>query len=189
MHEERGGYTLIEFVVATGLFIFIIALVTTIFTQSLRAQRMLNAMMEVQSNASLSIEQIMREMRTGFSFSATSISGSACDAAGWYDSISFTRSVRNATSTIEYRWENASIIRTETPSGGSPAVSTLNASSVAVNRLCFALNNNNGSSPDPTIPWRVTLFMNVGPSDERMNERTLDIETTVSARTLPSETQ
>lgn len=184
----RGGYTLVEFIVATGLFVVIIAIVSSIFVQSMRTQRMLNALMEVQSNASLSIEQIMREVRTGYSFSASSIAGSSCDSVGLYDLLTFVRSVRNTTSSITYQWDGSSIIRGEQFGSGDPVTSTLNASSVSVNRLCFALNNNSlAPSGATSTPWRVTLFMNVGPSDSRMKDRTMDIETTVSARTLPKE--
>ncbi len=187
-NKKSEGFTLVELIVATGLFIFIIALVSGIFTQSIRTQRMLAALMEVQSNAGLSVEKMMREVRTGFTFRASSVSGSSCDSVGLYDSLTFTRSVRNATTSVTYSWVGTSIERDEV-SDGTMTTSTLNAPSVSVNRLCFMLNNNPPATPTVSTltPWRVTFFINLGPSDPRMSSRTIDIETTVSARTLPSE--
>ena len=65
---NKKGFTMIELLVAMGLFVVVMGIASTVFVQSLRAQRSIVALMAANDNASLSLEQMMREIRTGSNF-------------------------------------------------------------------------------------------------------------------------
>ncbi len=74
-------------------------------------------------------------------------------------------------------------------SDGSPVgveqVTQLNASSVAVNKLCFLVND---AAEEPRQkPWRVTMSFNVGSTNTQLENRTMDFQTTIAARIMPFE--
>ena len=65
-HEK--GFTLVELFVSMTIFVILISMAVGIFVITLRSQRAAVALMEVNDNASLTLEQMMREMRTGSNF-------------------------------------------------------------------------------------------------------------------------
>ncbi len=73
----RAGVTLVEFLVAFGIFVFLITLASGSFVRSVRIQRAALQLMAVNDNMGITIEQMMREMRTGYNFctSGTVLSG------------------------------------------------------------------------------------------------------------------
>lgn len=65
---SRSGFTLIELLITIGLFTIIVAIAVGGFTNALRTQRQVSSLIATQSNVSLALEQITREMRTGYLF-------------------------------------------------------------------------------------------------------------------------
>lgn len=65
---RQRGFTLIELLVAMGLFIIVVSLTTSVFISALRNQGRVAELMGVYNGASLALEQMMREMRTGREF-------------------------------------------------------------------------------------------------------------------------
>lgn len=179
----REGYTLLELIVAIGIFSIGLAIVVGVFTQALRTQRSLNALMQAQSNASITLEQIMREIRAGFNFTSASTAGSVCNTRGLFDSLTFSRFINNEKVTVSYEWSGSSITRTQTGSGGNVTTSVMNDASVLINSACFDLSQSNQNSP-----WKIGFFASISPSDSRISDRIVNVETTVSARILPEET-
>lgn len=193
--ENRGGYTLVELLVGVGLFLTAISILVSIFIQGLRSQKFLNSLLEVQSNSSLIIEQIMREVRLGFDFQTAPSEGTSCGELNpqLSQGLQFTRFVRKEKIRTEYLWDEVGKLITRTSQKldaagnpvGDPEISQLNASSVSVNRLCFMVNNPE-ENPRQS-PWRVTMSFNVGSKNPNLQNRTMDFQTTVSARTMPFE--
>jgi type II secretory pathway pseudopilin PulG len=68
----RSGFTVIEMIIATALFVTVIGVVSGLFVQALKTQRIAQGLMAVNSNVSFAIEQLSREVRTGFNFCPTS---------------------------------------------------------------------------------------------------------------------
>ncbi|HAS95049.1 TPA: hypothetical protein DCS99_01345, partial [Candidatus Wolfebacteria bacterium] len=64
----RTGVTLIEFVVAFGIFTMLITIASGSFIRSMRVQRTSLQLMSVNDNMGITLEQMMREMRTGYHF-------------------------------------------------------------------------------------------------------------------------
>jgi type II secretory pathway pseudopilin PulG len=67
-NDWRAGVTLVELLVAISLFIFFIAIAGGSFVRSARIQRAALQLMAVNDNMGITIEQMMREVRTGYNF-------------------------------------------------------------------------------------------------------------------------
>lgn len=65
---SRQGITLVEFLVAFGIFTILIGIAGGSFVRSMRVQRTTLQLMAVNDNMGVTIEQMMREMRTGYRF-------------------------------------------------------------------------------------------------------------------------
>ncbi len=185
-NSKNGGFTLVELIVAIGIFLSVVAIASGIFIRSVNTQRFISEIMSMNSNASLALEQIMREVRSGFDFEVTD-SGSTCGAA-LGDTLKFTRVRNNATTTVVYQWNHAAsdIERIEGILPATVVTTVLTAADVNVSRLCFSVSQ---IGSDPAAPWRLSLFLKISSKDNSLPENTVDLQTTVSARILPSEAQ
>ncbi len=179
-HKSLAGFTLIELVVATSLFVAAMVVIVGLFIRVVKTQRMVQSLMGAQSNASLSLEQMMRELRTGFSFSYPQ-NISPCGTGG-AEALTFMRTRENGVPVpVTYFWnkDEERIERKE----GSKERTPLTSGDVRVARMCFL----NQSFSSPSHPSRITLVMQVGPRDSHVRDRVIDLQTTVSPRTIPDE--
>lgn len=185
--QKSGGYTLVELIIGIGLFTTAISFLVAIFIQGLRSQKLLNSLLELQSNSGLLIEQVMREARLGFNFQALPAISQTCDDLKLTDQIEFYRLVRGERIKTTYTWEEANkkLIRTVKNSLGEIKKNQINTDSVLLNRFCFLLNPAVGEPR--TNPWRITISVNAGSSNPYIQNRSLDFQTTVAARVIPSE--
>ena len=161
---------MVELIVAMSVFSIAISLATGAFARALRTQRMLNHLMAVNSNASLAIEQMAREIRTGYDFTFSFNPGSDCN-----DILSFTRSRDSIP--VSYKWnpEKKSLDFKE----GERDFFPLTASNVLVKKFCLEETGTN--------PWRVTLYFTIGSINPQLAENVLNLQTTLSSRILPSD--
>ena len=67
IHKEYG-FTLMELLVAMAVFLIVISLSGGVFMKTLRSQRAIANFSENMNNITLVLEQIAREVRTGFEF-------------------------------------------------------------------------------------------------------------------------
>lgn len=65
---KKNGFTLVELIVAFGLFSIIVAVASGGFIQIIRSYRVAAALMAANDSMALTIEQMAREMRTGYNF-------------------------------------------------------------------------------------------------------------------------
>ncbi len=65
---KKRGFTVIELMVAMSMFVVLIGVATGTFLETLRVQRIVTELSAANSNATQAIEQISREIRTGYSF-------------------------------------------------------------------------------------------------------------------------
>jgi|GEM_PF-1980342 type II secretory pathway pseudopilin PulG len=195
LNKKEGGYTIVELLVGVGLFLTATSVIVGIFIQGIRSQKLLNSLLEVQSNSSLIVEQIMREIRLGFYFKAVPSAGDFCGDLNpsLSQNLEFIRFVRKEKIQTKYIWDdtNKNIIRKiqKLDAIGNPVgdeqITQLNASSVAINKLCFLVND---VTEDPRQkPWRVTMSFNVGSTKAGLDNKTMDFQTTVAARIMPFE--
>ena len=169
------GFTLVELIVAMSIFLIAIVVVVGVFVRSLRTQRIVNHLMAVNSNTSLVIEQMVREIRTSYDFGLNTVPPPTCTGSQ-FEELEFTNSKGNK---VFYRKESGAIVREE--SGSSEP---LTASNIMVDRLCFL---NTGNLNNNSDPWRITIFLTVDSSNPQLAGNIINFQTTVGARILPKD--
>ncbi len=185
--DKSGGYTLVELLVGIGLFVTATSFLVAIFIQGLRSQRLLNSLLELQSNSSLIVEQVMREVRVGFDFVTPPAVSDICGDLGLADSLEFYRFVRGERIKTVYIWDETEkkLLRSIEDGLGNIQESQINANNISLNRLCFLVNPANGEPR--TNPWRITISAAAGLANSQAPNKVINFQTSIAARVLPSE--
>ncbi|MFA5386357.1 MAG: type II secretion system protein [Candidatus Paceibacterota bacterium] len=173
-NSHRNGFTLIELLVAMSLFIIIITIAVGSFISAMRTQRILVALMAVNDNASLAIEQMAREIRVGTGFP---VSGANCSTL---NNLTFTNYLGDQ---IRYWAQNGSLLKSESSNNNVPVPIT--ASNVNIKRMNFCVLNRVDANNIPIIPARVTILLEVAVSSTGavgLQGVATDLQTTISAR-------
>ena len=158
-HRSGAGFTLVELLISSGIFVILISLASGAFINALRTQRIITSLSEDMNNVSFTIEQIAREVRVGFLFS------------GGGDTLRFTNS--DAVN-VSYSLSDGGIERCE-----ENDCSIITAPDVEVESLEFILQGENQGDGEPP---RVTILITVvGEKDIKVN-----MQTTISSRNLDS---
>jgi type II secretory pathway pseudopilin PulG len=80
--KMKAGFTLVETLVSVGIFMILVTIAVGGFVQALHTQGEVTQLISAQSNVSLGVEQMAREIRTGYlfcHFSGGTTSSPACD--------------------------------------------------------------------------------------------------------------
>lgn len=183
--NTQKGFTLVEVLVAIGLFSIIVAIAAGGFITALRTQRQVAALIEAQSNASLAIEQLAREARTGYLFchDAGGTGDGNCDATGPANTYSNLDFYTAEGEHVCYSLVGGELQRS---SGGGCASGTgqsVTGENVSVKYLQFIVI---GNQEDDHWNPRITILMGIAPSssDPTLESDVLNLQTTVSARTI-----
>ncbi len=159
-----AGFTMIELLVAMTLFSILMGIAAASFVKAIRTQRAIVALMAVNDNASLTLEQMAREIRTGYNFSKVSD-----------DDIQFVNANNEV---VSYRLYEGAIQRgVNSPISDVPSYEGITADNVSVIKLHFELSN---SQSQP----RVTIAMSVTSPNNYLVGLSTNIQTTVSSRIL-----
>jgi prepilin-type N-terminal cleavage/methylation domain-containing protein len=179
-NNSRSGFTLVELIVAMSIFLVAITIAVGAFVRAIRTQRAVNHLLSVNSNMSLVIERIARDIRTGYSFDLNNVPLGNC-IGSQNEELEFTNSKANS---VFYRKEGDSIARMECAGADCTGkiFESLTASNVKVEHLCF-LNTGNLVND----PWRIALFLEVGSTEPSLAGQNLNLQTTVAARIIPEE--
>lgn len=188
--DKKSGFTIVELLVALSVFVAVLGLVAGGFMQSIRTQRSVAAMIAVNNNMSLVLEQIAREIRAGRNF-CTTVDPSAlskCTTDGDFpvggdDKIEFQRIRGSTLVTVAYKYNSASNSIERKEGGGE--FRPITAPNVKVGNLYFLMSN----KIRPAFPWRITVRMTVSPVNTTSPTMVENIQTTVSARFLPFEAE
>ena len=194
---DNKGVSLIELMVAVSVFIILISIAVGSFVQSMKTQRITLALISANDSMNLSVEQMAREIRTGYLFCTRHVSaatttnlgcGNLADFSGDYE-VQFV----NANGIfVRYRLNNSTFalekgISDSVCLGGllNPdgfCYRSITADNVKVAQFVVELRHAD-TEPNP-YPPRVTLIMSVTskePDVEPLNIFT-DIETSISPR-------
>lgn len=155
----KKGFTIIELMVAMTIFIVVISISSGVFINSLKTQRAVLALMAANDNASLTIEQISREIRTGSEFQ-TNANG---------DRLDFISAGGNP---VFYQLQNGAIIRNG---------EAITAGNVKIEYLLFKLR---GEVPDDRKSTRVTINLGVNAVGKGLTGFITNIQTTIAVRGL-----
>jgi len=162
--KDKRGLTLIEVLVALGIFGLVITMATSIFVLAIVNQRRIIALRNVEDNVRFALDSMSREMRTGVNFN------------GGGSSISFTNAAGEA---VVYRLSSGAIQKS---SDGGINYSALTGSEATVNYLNFYII---GQAAKDGLQPRITI--GVGISSQVGNQSVnAQVETTVSERFLQS---
>lgn len=219
--NNRKGFTLVELLVAMGIFTIVISIATGGFISSLRTQRQVASLISAQSNASLVLEQMAREIRTGFLFChapGSTSPNSNCDSppggggnnptlctididSGYPGGGNSYPALYNLPdgdlpawncpsldyfnaqgADVNYSLQGGQLIKSD-PTVNNGAPESITGDSVTVKYLHFILF---GNLEGDTWTPRVTIVLGVVPSstDPAVNSDVLNLQTTVSARTI-----
>lgn len=179
IHNSRHGFTTTELLVGIGLFTIIGSIMTGIFVSALKNQRIVQEIMVVNNNGGLVLEQMAREIRTGYNFEVEVGEELSCPE-GFGSDLKFTNGQGGGITRFALA-ENETVVRQE---GSENPELELSASNVAVKKLCFRKFQ---FDEDICNPERVTILMNVAPLGDSSNALPLSLQTTVSSRVLPRE--
>lgn len=163
-NKKEEGLTIIELIVAVGIFGLVIGMTFNIFTLSITSQRRIIALRNVEDSIRFTIEAMAREIRTGTNFS------------GGGNLISFTNAKGE---TVVYRL-NSNVI--EKSSDGGVNYMAVTGTETTVNYLNFYLM---GQAAGDGLEPRVTVT--IGATSIVGNQTAnLKIQTTISERLLQS---
>ena len=205
-HKKSAGFTLVELIIAFSIFSILIAVAAGSFVRSLRMQRTALDLMAVNDNMALTLEQMMREMRTGYNFCTKTENLSNADpsvqaqcAALDNDEIQFV-TVGNVT--VRYRLKNHAIQKGVVVAAWDPnnptQASCTDGEFDAANGICYraitadtvdvvaahfrALHNDVETAP--LYPPRIVLSFTITSNDPSVAALAtpITIQTTVSAR-------
>ena len=205
-HATVSGFTLIELIVAFGIFVILIAVASGSFVRSLRIQRVSLQLMAVNDNMAITLEQMMREMRTGYNFCTNTANLSTADPAVQAQCASLDdgeiQFVSAGNVLVRYRLKDNAIQKGVGVAAWDPAnpteVSCVEGEFDAANGVCYrnmtadtikvsaadfrALHND--VEVLPLYPPRIVLSFAITSSDPMVEVFTspITIQTTVSAR-------
>ncbi|HEY4494976.1 MAG TPA: type II secretion system protein [Candidatus Paceibacterota bacterium] len=160
--NNESGLTMIELIVAMGIFGLVVSMTAGIFVLSIISQRRIIALRNTEDNIRFAIEAMAREMKTGQNFS------------GGGSSIAFTNARGEA---AVYRL-NGNVI--EKSSDGGASYSAVSGAEIVVNYLNFYLM---GQAIGDGLEPRVTVAIGVTSSVGNQTAN-LKIQTTISERLL-----
>lgn len=173
----REGYTLIELLVAVGLFLVVISIATGGFVNALRTQRQSASLVLANSNVSLVLEQISREMRTGANFVCSDGTTGGGEPITCSSGLTF---INASGDDVSYCPDGSGgIVRALSSNclGGQKITSD----GVQVNYLKFRIF---GYTAADNFPARITISLGISPKGVGVSGNIMNLETTVSARFL-----
>ena len=162
-HDQRG-YTLIELLVAMGVFVIITSIAIGGFIRGLKTSRQAASLASANSNVASALEQMMREIRTGLAFSVA-----GCPPG----CVKFKNlpATNPASKDIQYQLDDGRILR-----GENGNFNQITDDNVEVSYLNFVL------LEDDNYPDRITIQLGINAKELGVEEGVINLQTTVSAR-------
>ena len=171
--DRSKAFTLVELIISMALFVILIAVAAGGFVSALRTQRSIASLVDANNNASLALEQIAREIRTGYDFCG--VVGVNCeDKSKSYSGIRFTNAGGKP---VEYTLEDDGVSR-GVDAGAGMIFQKITAESVSISALRFTLMSPGGKK----APHRITINFTVASRNPALKNIVTNVQTTVSGR-------
>ncbi len=171
--EQKNGFSLIEMIIAMGIFTVVISVVAMVFSNSSSYQKRILAGQEVENNARYIAEFISRELRTAREINSSQASVSLNDfdfIFKNYRGESITYCLADASGACDAAGEFIARIN------GTNA-QIINTSTVRMDNLRFITNEFSALPPQQKI---ITIFFTVKSADNPNIK--LDMQTSITAR-------
>lgn len=182
--QSRGGFTLVESLVAASIFLLLTSIAVGAFVQALKSQRALVALMSLSSNAGTALEQMARELRTGYGFCEDRVlATSTCFLDS--DQIEFVN-YAGVSTTFALMSDGG---RGYLARNGHPLTSQdidVTAASFLVSQELFP-QFPNIQTESACAPWKITIAFTARPTNTFLSGRSFPLQTTVASRVLPRE--
>ncbi len=170
------GFTLVDLLVAIGIFSVVASIATGGFINALRTQRQISALLAADSNVSLALEQMAREIRTGSNFCLPNITDCLPNELVFNNAkgerVNY-RLATDGTGTIEKGVTNSNGTKFSKITGGNAKIEYLK----------FALL---GNLSDDRLQSRITIAVGVSAKAIGVSGNVIHLQTTVSPRQLDS---
>ncbi|MDP2647887.1 MAG: prepilin-type N-terminal cleavage/methylation domain-containing protein [Candidatus Yanofskybacteria bacterium] len=175
MIKKNLGFTLIEIIVAVGVFSFVVTIMGSSFAQMIKLQRRALSAQKIQENSMFVLELMAREIRV----STVQSGNMACTNPGNFGtSLAITHPVSG---TISYRSSNGIVYRTE---GGIET--SISSQDVNFSQLYFCIK---GSGLD-TVQTRIGIIAQVENTTGIASDKLIfNLQTTVTSRNTSNEFQ
>lgn len=179
--QINKGFTLIEIIVAMSIFVIFMSIAVGGFMNILRNQRLVIALMAVNDNISLSMEQMAREIRTSYNFKKIS-----------NEEFQFVNANNKI---IEYKLNNGAIERITENLNLEKNSQKITADNIKIVKFNIEICGKN-ISPDLILdscgsggtfyPPRITLSFTITSSESDIEKLKIftNIQTTISSRVL-----
>jgi prepilin-type N-terminal cleavage/methylation domain-containing protein len=162
------GFTLIEIIVAIGIFTAVITMALATFLNISDIQRKAGALRAINDNLNFALEIMSREIRTGKNYCSSS-----CDSSSF-------NLINSQNDNVVYRLNNNSIERS---SDSGSTFLRLTSPEIKIDDLIFIVK---GEAVGDQKQPMVTIILNGSSIDKKAGELKLNIQTTVSQRKLDS---
>jgi type II secretory pathway pseudopilin PulG len=163
------GFTIIELIVAIASFIIILSITLGGFTGALKTQRQTIGLINANNNASLILEQMAREIRTGYNFPNSTT-----------QELKFTNSEGK---NVCYKQNGTAIVKGIDTGSGCSSYKKITADDVEVKYLNFMITGENPS--DNKQPF-ITILMGISSQEASVKGIVVNLQTSISPRPLDS---
>jgi prepilin-type N-terminal cleavage/methylation domain-containing protein len=199
--DKKRGFTLVEMIVAVGLFAIVMMIVVSVVLSIISGNRKAQAINSVVNNLNFAIESMVRDMKTGYDYRCdTSVSmdpgdfgpNNRCDSTDFVDSVQFISVLGTGGSPMPVRYAfyedaTAGMGRIEKTSsvGGSLFSSYITSPDINIKSLKFFVKNpppNPGNHAEAGQPGILVLIS--GTAKIGLEESDFNIQTFVSQRNL-----
>ncbi|TSC69052.1 MAG: hypothetical protein G01um101466_213 [Parcubacteria group bacterium Gr01-1014_66] len=170
----RKGFSLLEMMVAMGIFLVVVGLAVNILIQTLMLQRKSAAIQSVVDNTRFTLELMTKEMRTGTSFSNASVCGVASESGIEFETADSQKR--------RYYFQGDNLMRLVGIDACANA-RPINGDEVAIDQLGFILEGESTPPLDTDGQPYITIFLRVRSRDPRFGpDTTMNLQTSVAAR-------
>jgi prepilin-type N-terminal cleavage/methylation domain-containing protein len=186
--KKNAGFTLVEMIVAMGLFVIVAYVASMALLGLVNANRQVRSRQLVVDNLGFVIENLVRDIRTSYAYHCGDPSGDLssprdCTIGDPYNNFialtTDTPNSRGAGVGLSYQFEtvNGKGVIAESVNGGPLQPITLDQ--VDIQQLHFVVN---GSAPNDGISSRATLVLRAIVGEGTKSQAEYDIQTSVSQR-------
>ncbi len=163
VRDYSNGFTIVELLIAVGLFLIVLSIISGAFIEALRTERATLRLMAANDTASFALEQMARDIRVGTDFSLAGPSELHFNDRAGLETV--------------YRLNNG---RVEKRSGAG-VFTPITANTALVAALRFVLR---GETKSDNLQPKVTIAMSVGAVGRDIAGVTTAVQTTVTPRLL-----
>ena len=182
---SQNGFTLVEIIVSTAIFVTVVASMLAIFNYTLQINRRVQALREVVQGTRTFAETVTREIRNGrIDYSSWT---SECDASNYTNGSNKTLSIltKSGDKLCFYFEGGQMYLKKQTPSGSITAP-VLSSERFGINESTFAFivqpstDPNPDTAPYPLIQPLVTIVAEFTLNDGVNTPTTINYQTTIS---------